>query len=49
MITAGDRLPGEQLCRKGPGDLGRHEPAVCPGSNGGQEHGGWNEQDRRTC
>lgn len=40
-IQAGDKLSGEQFCGKGPGSLNRQqaqtEPAVHPGSKGGQQ------------
>lgn len=40
-MQAGDKLAGEEFCRKGLGSLNRQqaqtEPVVCPGSKGGQQ------------
>lgn len=40
--AAGDRLAGEQLCGKGPGDPGgaEHEPVACSGSRHGHSFKG---------
>lgn len=42
VFQVGDRLAGEHLCWKGPGDLAiqqaEHEPEVCLGSKDVQQH-----------